>query len=165
MHSAGSHWDDRCPTGGSAVTYYAPAAYQSRDADFVLVSVADKIAAGAALHALGYRQVRGTYQHDESSFTVEFPPGPLAVGQDLLKTYDTVHRHGELLHVIRRAHSVRDRLASFYFFADRSALDAAVAVALSGSVDLSKIEAWSSAEGERSGYEEFRLRFVSEGKR
>jgi hypothetical protein len=152
-------------TGGSAANYYAPTAYQSRDADFVLVLVPDKNASGAALHALGYRQVGGTYQHDESNFTVEFPPGPLAVGQDLLKTHDTIHRDGELLHVILRTDSVRDRLASFYFFADRSALDAAVAVALSGSVDVSKIEAWSNSEGEAAAYEEFLLRLVSEDNR
>ncbi|HVR47324.1 MAG TPA: hypothetical protein VMT95_11915 [Candidatus Binatia bacterium] len=141
-------------TGGSAATYYAPEAYQSGDADFVITFQSDPAGAGAAVRSLGYRDMGGTYRHDRNVFTLEFPPGPLAVGDDLIRSYETVTRGQEILYVLSRTDCVRDRLASFYFFADRSALAAAVAVA-ARPVDLALIERWSDREGHASRFAEF----------
>jgi hypothetical protein len=142
-------------TGGSAATYYAPQVYQSRDADFIITFSSDPARAGNALRELGYSEIGGTYHHDRNIFTVEFPPGPLAIGNDLVVSYDTVARDGGFLYVLSRTDCVRDRLASFYFFGDRSALGAAVAVAQSGEVNLSSIRGWSTREGESVRFGEF----------
>ncbi len=142
-------------TGGSAATYYAPHSYQSGDADFIITFSSDTARAGNALRELGYREIGGTYHHDKNIFTVEFPPGPLAIGNDLVSSYDKFQRGSEILHVLSRADCVRDRLASFYFFGDRSALVAAIAVAQSGRVTLSSIRRWSEKEGEGSRFAEF----------
>jgi hypothetical protein len=50
---------------------------------------------------------------------------------------------------------VRDRLAAFYFFADRSALAAALGVIRSGPVDLRAVKRWSVSEGELARFNEF----------
>jgi hypothetical protein len=50
---------------------------------------------------------------------------------------------------------VRDRLAAFYFFADRSALAAALGVIRSGPVDLQAVKRWSVSEGELARFKEF----------
>ena len=83
-------------TGGSAATYYAPHAYQSGDADFIITFSSDTARAGNALRELGYHENGGTYHHDKSIFTVEFPPGPLAIGNELVSSYDTVQRGREI---------------------------------------------------------------------
>ena len=142
-------------TGGSAATYYAPESYQSGDADFIITLSGDSARAGAQMRRLGYREIGGTYHHDKNIFTVEFPPGPLAVGDDLVRSYDTVKRGREVLRVLSRTDCVRDRLASFYFFADRSALAAAIAVAQGGQVNLPAIQRWSTKEGHASRFAEF----------
>jgi hypothetical protein len=142
-------------TGGSAATFYAPQSYQSRDADFIITFSSNPARAGRALRELGYHETGGTYHHSRNIFTVEFPPGPLAIGNDLLSCYDTVHRGREILHVLSRTDCVRDRLASFYFFGDRSALAAAIAVALSGRVNVSSVGRWSDKERETSRFAEF----------
>ncbi len=143
-------------TGGSAATYYAPESYQSLDADFVISFSADGVRAADAMRSLGYSERGGIYFHELNRFTVEFPPGPLAVGNDLIQSYATVRRDDELLHVLSRTDCVRDRLSSFYYFTDRSALAAAIAVALSGPIDLDSIERWSLREGQGSRFAEFR---------
>ncbi len=143
-------------TGGSAATYYAPEAYQSRDADFIIEFSADRARAALAIRDLGYREVGGTYDHETSPFTLEFPPGPLAIGDDLVRSYETINRGNEVLHVLSRTDSVRDRLAAFYFFSDRSALAAALGVARSGEVDLATVQRWSVKEGAATGFREFR---------
>jgi hypothetical protein len=71
-------------TGGSAATYYAPAAYQSGDADFIIKFSIDATSAADAIRNLGYRETGGSYFHHENLFTLEFPPGPLAIGDDLV---------------------------------------------------------------------------------
>jgi hypothetical protein len=142
-------------TGGSAATYYSPQAYQSQDADFIITFRSDSSGAGHAMRELGYTEVGGIYHHAANPFTVEFPPGPLAIGEDLVQSYDTVTRNGELLHVLSRTDCVRDRLASFYFFSDRNALAVAIAVAQSGPVNISSIRRWSEREGEAARFAEF----------
>jgi hypothetical protein len=142
-------------TGGSAATYYAPESYQSGDADFIITFSSDPACAGEAVRKLGYREIGGTYHHDRNIFTIEFPPGPLAIGNELLHSYETVTKGDEVLYVLSRTDCVRDRLASFYFFTDRSALAAAVAAARSGPIDLPAIRAWSLKEGELARFGEF----------
>ncbi|MGB6517505.1 MAG: hypothetical protein WBE79_03240 [Candidatus Cybelea sp.] len=148
-------------TGGSAATYYAPEAYQSRDADFIIKFSADRAGAGNAMRDLGYHEIGGTYHHNKNVFTIEFPPGPLSVGSDLVRTYETINRNDDVLHLLSRTDCVRDRLAAFYFFADRSALAAAVGVARSGVFDLPLIERWSLKEGEARRFAEFHDALVS----
>jgi hypothetical protein len=143
-------------TGGSAATYCAPAAYQSGDADFIIKFSMDVTSAADAIRNLGYREAGGSYFHDENLFTLEFPPGPLAIGDDLVRSHETVQRGDEILHVLTRTDCVRDRLASFYFFTDRSAFAAAIAVARSGPVDMRKIERWSVEEAKAARFAEFR---------
>jgi hypothetical protein len=67
-----------------------------------------------------------------------------------------VQRGDEVLHVLSRTDCVRDRLASFSFSTDRSALAAAIAVAHGGPIDLQKIERWSVKEGQSARFAEFR---------
>ena len=142
-------------TGGSAATYYASASYQSGDADFIITFSTDPHGAGAAIRKLGYRESGGTYHHADNVFTVEFPPGPLAIGSELIRSYETVRRADEVLFVLSRTDCVRDRLAAFYFFSDRSALAAAVAVARGSTIDVPAIRQWSLTEGEGARFEEF----------
>jgi hypothetical protein len=61
-----------------------------------------------------------------------------------------------MLYVLSRTDCVRDRLAAFYFFADRSALAAAIAVARGGRINLAKIDEWSVKEGHSERFAEFR---------
>ncbi|MHB8147517.1 MAG: hypothetical protein ACYDGM_09715 [Vulcanimicrobiaceae bacterium] len=143
-------------SGGSAATFYVPEAYQSRDADFIVTLRGDRREGGAVMTALGYTERQsGLYVHAENRFTVEFPAGPLAIGNERITTWHTATRSGEILHVLSRTDCVRDRLASFYFFADRSALAAAVAVYQSGEVDDLLLKEWSTREREERAFAEF----------
>lgn len=132
-------------TGGSAATVYAPTVYQSRDADFILTMHGS--GGVEVLSRLGYVERGGTYEHSQNQFSLEFPRGPLAIGDDLLTSWDSIHRGSQVLHIFTRTDCVRDRLMWFYMDNDRSALKAAIGVAESGSVDLDAISKWSRREG------------------
>ncbi|HEY9899112.1 MAG TPA: hypothetical protein V6D00_08010 [Pantanalinema sp.] len=151
-------------TGGSAATYYAPEAYQSSDIDFVAVRFGNTRAREAVEHqlgAIGFRVDQDCYRHPESPYPIEFPPGPLAVGRELLTGWRTVQSAEGILHVLHPTDSVKDRLAAFIHWNDRSGLSQALAVAkaIPDEIDLASLEAWAEGENGRAKFEEFRERF------
>lgn len=64
-------------SGGAAVTIFSDNVYQSADLDFV-TSESNKIIK-ATIAKLGFRQAGSIrmYEHPDSAWYVEFPPGPL----------------------------------------------------------------------------------------
>jgi len=135
-------------SGGGAATFYAPEAIQSFDLDFILEVYPRDGDPGHVLVDLGFENVGHDYVHKLSRYQLEFPRGPLAVGDDLIRSWNTVTDGDLLLHVISATDSCRDRLAAFYHFQDRSALEQALAVAaaVNTDLDLEKIRAWSKRE-------------------
>ena len=145
-------------TGGSAATFYAPEAYQSRDADFIITMRGNLAKGTLIMNELGFSEKGGIYVHRENPYTVEFPPGPLAVGDDLIASWDRFQRDVQHLNVLTRTDCVRDRLTAFYFYHDQSALAAALAVASGGPIDLALIQRWSGREGEATAFQQFKSR-------
>lgn len=84
-------------TGGGAATLYAPEAIQSFDLDFVLEVYSDEKLPGKALEELGYRREGHDYRHRASRFQLEFPAGPLAIGDERIERWATLHERSELL--------------------------------------------------------------------
>ena len=110
---------------------------------------------GSVLASLGYALKGQTYEHPANRYTVDFPAGPLAIGNDLITLWDTRRRNCELLNILSRTDCVRDRLMSFYVYADRSALSAAIGVARSGAIDVALVRRWSARERYTTQCEEF----------
>lgn len=80
------------------------------------------------------------------------------VGAERIGQHDTISQNGQVLHVLNPTDSVRDRLASFFWYKDYTALAAAIAVCLRQDVDLGLIAEWSRREGENERFEEFSRR-------
>jgi hypothetical protein len=133
-------------TGGSAATIYAPEAYQSRDLDFVLDWLGGD-GGGIALASLGYEVHQGSYRHLQNPYTIDFPRGPLAVGNEEIEAWKTLRKGELLLHIISPADSVRDRLAAYFHWRDEIGFQTAVAVARAQKVDVKRIEPWMRSEG------------------
>ena len=147
-------------TGGSAATCYAPEAYQSSDIDFIAVRFGGTTSRGAVdsqLAAIGFRRAVDCYRHPESPYPIEFPPGPLAVGRELLTSWRTIREGDGILHILHPTDSVKDRLAAFIHWNDRAGLSQALAVARaqSGEIDVLSIEAWAEGEGGRAKFADF----------
>lgn len=142
-------------TGGSAATYYAPAAIQSDDIDFVFTLRGRE--GPEVLARLGYVRSVDFYEHPESRFPLEFPPGPLAVGDELITTWDTVVRGEHRLHILSPTDSCRDRLSQFLFWNDFSSLKQALLIqrAHPDRVDLDLIRSWCQRERQLPKYQLF----------
>lgn len=144
-------------SGGGAATIYAPDVYQSRDLDFIFQFWAATVPPDRGpLERLGFTQRGGTFHHPATQFTVEFPNGPLAVGDELIRSWDTLEEDNQTLHILTPTDCVRDRLAWFFQRAtDFASLEQALGVAERHLVDLNLIRDWSIREGAQDKYEIF----------
>ena len=71
-------------SGGAAVSIYSDNAYESADLDFV-TSEGHKLLS-SVIGELGFRRFQGSrlFEHPESEWLVEFPPGPLGFGDTIV---------------------------------------------------------------------------------
>src|SRR5690349_15131928 len=98
--------------GGSAAAVYAPHKYSSYDADFVLKYDDSLDAVAAALQLLGFRREGRSriFSHRRTTYTVDFPKGPLEVGGDYVRFVNVLEKDGLRLRIITLTDCVRDRL-------------------------------------------------------
>jgi hypothetical protein len=143
-------------SGGGAATVYAPEAYQSRDLDFILGYWGS--ASEEPLLKLEFQRRNQMYIHAETTYTLEFPPGPLAVGSDQILTWNRLNLGDKKLDIISPTDCVRDRLSWFLFNSDFAALEQALSVAMAQEIDLEIIEDWCKREGQPQKFELFKAR-------
>lgn len=142
-------------TGGACANLYSGGAYQSRDADFVLIGPCTTEDLDGALMTLGFERERERYVHRLVPFFVEFPRGPLGIGEDFqIRPVWRIRRTARTL-ALSPTDACRDRLAAFYHWNDRQSLAAAVAIAARNRVTLGKVRNWSRSEGHLAGYAVF----------
>ena len=147
-------------TGGACVSIYTDGLYVSKDADFViqiqsaLPGLQHRL--DEALARLGFARDGDRYVHDLTPFFIEFPPGPLSIGSDLNITPVEVKVGEATALLLSPTDSCRDRLACFYFWSDRQALEFAIMIARTHHVDFRAIRRWSVNEGASELYKEFR---------
>jgi hypothetical protein len=97
----------------------------------------------------------------EVEFFVEFPRGPLSIGDDLAIHPVRLTIGGVSTFALSPTDSCRDRLAAFYHWDDRQSLCLAVEIACKHKVNLDAIRAWSVKEGMAAKCREF-LREVAD---
>lgn len=142
-------------SGGGAASIYAPNPYESMDLDFIAVGLSRKV--DSAMHELGFaKQRQRHWTHPETRFWVEFPPGPVQVGDEVLHAFAERTTAFGTLRILTPTDCVLDRLAWFYYARDEQGLEQAVAVAAAHAIDLERVERWSARERKSAEFERFR---------
>ena len=132
-------------TGGAVVTIYTECRYQSLDLDFISSTELSRIT--EAMAEIGFHEKSGRhYVHDETEFFVEFLPPPLALGNTLVSSWDTIVSELGTLFLLSPTQSVMDRLAAYYHWNDFEGLNQAVLIAEKQAIDIQEIERWSASE-------------------
>ncbi len=142
-------------SGGACATIYSEGAYQSLDLDFILGESVSRKRLDKAMSDAGFKRSTDHYIHARTKFFVEFPRGPLAIGRDAAIRPVKIQLGRIRIAALSATDSCRDRLAAFYFWSDRSSLEAAVAIASRRRVALGKIRRWSEGEGHAERFGEF----------
>jgi hypothetical protein len=140
--------------GGAVVSIYTDNEYESKDLDFI--SPAEHRIITKIMEDLGFENVGKNFFHKNTSFSVEFPSGPIGIGDRVPVKPEGKIKVGKV-HVILLSptQSVMDRLAWFYFNNDRQCLDQAVMITLKQPVKINEIKKWSSEEKMEDKFEIF----------
>jgi len=135
-------------SGGAAVTIFSDNAYESADLDFVTSERNKELE--AIVEHLGFTRVGSLrmFEHPDSDWYLEFPPGPLGFGDTyidaaqlpLLKT-----DYGPL-RIITPTLCVLDRLAACWYHGDRQTWDQAIEVVKRQKIDWEYVYAWAKSE-------------------
>jgi len=142
-------------TGGACAGIHSGGEYQSEDLDLIVQSASTRQDLDRAMATVGFVLEGDRYVHPESPFFVEFPRGPLSIGEDVRIEPISIKTGNREFLALSATDSCRDRLAAFYHWRDRSSLETAVLIAARNRVDMRKIEEWSRGEGAESGFREF----------
>jgi hypothetical protein len=123
------------------------------DLDFVNMAFTKRDRIKAVMESLGFHEENRYFRHPDTDMLVEFPPGPLGVGEEPVKQIDEIETGAGMLRIISPTDCVKDRLTWYYHDKDTECLRQAVLVANSTAIDLSEIERWSKVEGKHREFE------------
>lgn len=151
-------------SGGTAVSIYTSSRYVSADIDLVEDPYVDRNRVNILMEKLGFREKNRYFIHPDTPHIIEFPSGPLSVGQEPVKNIHEIVYETGVLRVISPTDCVKDRLAGYYFWKDQQSLIQAVMVATHNPINISEIKKWSQMEGSLDGFREFLGRYEKEKK-
>lgn len=145
-------------SGGSAVSFYSSDKYISKDLDLINTNFSKRSKIKAVMEALDFQEQGRYFINPEIKFFVEFPDGPLSVGEEPVKEISEFELKTGTLRIVSATDCVKDRLCAFYFWNDQQGLVQAVLVAKDQKVDLKEIKRWSKNEGKEREYEFFKAK-------
>lgn len=148
---------DTVLVGGAVVSIYTEGAYESGDLDFILTNFFVKNVP-EVMKEIGFIRHAGRhYIHPECSHLyIEFPKGPLEIGDDSQIIPNEVEVEGKKIKILSPTDCVKDRLASYIYFKDRVGFEQAIMVAKKHPVNIKSIELWCEKENAQSIFEEFK---------
>ena len=140
-------------SGGAVVSVYSKNRYESRDLDFISPNQQKDIC--TAMVSMGFSGLGKNFVHPNTRFTVEFPAGPLAIGNQLLPPIKETLVQGKRIKILSPTDAIKDRLAGWIYFNDPQNLEQAKIVYQSVGGNLTRIKQWLKSEGALDKYKDF----------
>lgn len=154
---------DAVLVGGACISIYTDNRYSSYDLDFVTTGIQNRKQIRSALAELGFAEEQRYFKNPDTDFFIEFPTGPLAIGDEPPRQINTISYPTGVLRLLSPTDSVKDRLAAYYHWKDRQSLEQAVMVSCDQAVDVDEVQRWSEKEGFGDVFANLRGRFEQKG--
>jgi len=140
--------------GGACVSIYTDEKHESKDLDFISPYSYEAIA--EALSEIGFTRKGRYFVHPSSDFYVEFPSGPLGIGNQVpTKAEGSLTVNNTVISMLSPTQCVMDRLAAWFHWNDRRSLIHALWVCEKHPISLSKLKRWAVKENEPEKLQEF----------
>ena len=148
---------DAVLTGGAVVSIYSNNKYVSYDLDFVTNNPQGSAKAiKEAMKEIGFTVTPNAFfSNPDCKYVIEFIPDPLSVGSEPAKEIKEIKTKIGQLRLLSPTDCVKDRLAAFYHWNDRQALEQALMVAKNNKIDVKEVRRWSIVEGKSAQYDIF----------
>jgi len=148
-----SHKIDVVLVGGACVSIYSENRYQSMDVDFVTYQELKSVE--QILQKFGFKRVGRSFSHGDCPYIVDFINPPIAVGHEAIHQFEKLQTASGSLVLLVPTDCVKDRLAAFFYWDDKQALDQALLVAKAHKIDVENIRKWAGAEGFLEEFDHF----------
>ena len=145
-------------SGGACVSIYSDGKYVSMDLDLVDIYLEKRSKIRKAMQEIGFIEEGRHFIHPDTDYFVEFPAGPLSVGEEPVKKVDELKFATGILRIISPTDCVKDRLAGYYHWNDMQSLEQAILVAQARKIDLKEVERWSKVERKLKEFKRFKAR-------
>jgi len=152
-------------SGGACVSIYTHNKYLSYDLDFIENVSTPRKKLKTLLASLGFKEENRYFKHPDTEFYIEFPSGPLSIGSEPVKKINEIKTQTGVLRLLTPTDSVKDRLAAYYFWGDRQALEQAVKVVNDNDIDLKEVRRWSIVENELDKFDKIKKRLKKTSER
>ncbi len=134
-------------SGGSCVQIYSEGKYTSDDIDLI-----DRFNGGhtrikQVMFDMGFKEHNRYFVHEDTEYFIEFPRGPLGVGDAPVHDIATLEEETGILKLLTPTDCIKDRLAAYYHWDDAQSLEQAVWVAQQNPFDMNAVKTWSEQEG------------------
>lgn len=142
-------------SGGSCVEIYSRGDYTSYDIDLINRYNDTFFKIKKVMENLDFKEEGKYFVHNDTKYFIEFPSGPLGVGDsDVKKIEEIVTKYG-VLKLLSATDCIKDRLAAFYHWDDNQSLQQSVWVAKLNEIDFDDLEVWSKKEKSMDKYKIF----------
>ncbi|MFK0573828.1 hypothetical protein [Endozoicomonas sp.] len=139
--------------GGLAVEIYSANLYLTKDIDMVNISYDPPAAMNNAMAEIGFIKHGRVYTNDTTLICVEFPPAPLAVGDELIKKTTIVKSDsGGKIPILLASDVVKDRLTAYFHWSDKPSLVQALAVMLKHAIEPGELKQFCESEGQAESF-------------
>jgi hypothetical protein len=135
-------------SGGGCVQVYSNDRYTSDDLDLINIYSASKTDIKKSMLELGFTiNKSGYYTHTDTHFFIEFPKGPLGVGD---KEYIPIEETNQLttkygtFRILTPQDCIKDRLTAYFFYNDIQTLRQASWVAIEQNINTDEIFEWAT---------------------
>ncbi|RAP33659.1 hypothetical protein DID80_07920 [Candidatus Marinamargulisbacteria bacterium SCGC AAA071-K20] len=147
---------DAVLVGGACVSIYSSNKFMSFDLD--LVSNAPIKDIEIVLKKINFYKEGKYFRHSDSEFFIDIVSPPVAIGEELITTFNKVKTKLGEINLLTPLDCVKDRLAAFYHWDDNQSLIQAQSIfnKLLTKTDLKTIETWSKSENHLKKFEDFK---------
>jgi len=142
-------------SGGSCVEIYSRGEYTSWDLDLINRYNEQFKSIKATMDELGFKEKERYFVHEDTKLFVEFPSGPLGVGDAPVDEIAEIDTDAGVLRLLTPTDCIKDRLAAYYHWDDEQCLKQAIWVAQQNEFDLSSIREWSIKENSQEKFAVF----------
>jgi len=139
-------------SGGSCVEIYSRGEYTSWDLDLINQYNEQFKKIHAVMKELGFKEHNKYFVHDDTKYFIEFPSGPLGVGDAPVENIAEIDTEAGVLRLLTPTDCIKDRLSAYYHWDDEQSLQQAIWVAEQNDYDLQSVKKWSIKEGSEAKY-------------
>lgn len=147
-----NHGVDVVLVGGLAVEIYTENLYLTKDIDMVNTNYSTIDTLHNAMAGLGFYKQGRVYVNDTTDITVEFPPGPLSVGDTLIKKITHQQVANKRIPILTLEDVIKDRLAAYVHWQDRQSLIQATTLMIKHRLNPKVFKAFCLKEGSQTDY-------------